>query len=144
MAIGDLKCILDRSISRPADEIDRCATTEDGIIWTERNRITMQDFTVHLQLVIPNGTGKFICIGDQTTPNATAIVQQVNVLNSKQMYSGIFQQYFNMGLRKWIFGTQSLCFNYNRYNSGCTFRSRNEIWQRCVITTRFYKQRSRI
>lgn len=92
MAIGDQSVPGTGAPSPAADEIDRCATTEDGIIWTERNLNNNARLYSTLAVGNPNGTGKFICIGDQATSNATAIVTTGKRAKFK---ANVFQGSFN-------------------------------------------------
>lgn len=73
MAIGD-QSVIGTGAAQPGDEIDRCATTEDGIIWTERNMNNNGRLYSTLLFANPSSVGTFIAFGDTTSTNALSIM----------------------------------------------------------------------
>ena len=92
MAIGD-KSTPGTGIPTPAqDELDRCATTEDGLIWTERNMNNNARLYSTLLFANPNSLGTFIAFGDQTTSNALTL----NTTGRRARFkANVFQGAFN-------------------------------------------------
>ena len=92
MAIGDISAIGIGAPTPSADELDRCATTEDGIVWTERNMNNNGRLYSTLVFANPSSVGTFIALGDVTTSNATCIM---NAGKRAKFKANIFQGSFN-------------------------------------------------
>jgi hypothetical protein len=75
MAVGDQSDALTGGApSAGQDEIDRCATTEDGLIWTERNLNNNARLYSTIAAGNWSNVGTFVVLGDGATSNATARV----------------------------------------------------------------------
>ena len=74
MAVGDQSVPGTGAPTPSQDEIDRCATTEDGLIWTERNLNNNARLYSTIAAGNFSNVGTFVVLGDQTTSNATARV----------------------------------------------------------------------
>ena len=96
MAIGDLAKSGQEHLVASADEIDRCATTEDGIIWTERN--LNNNARLYSTLAVGNPKWHwqiYMHRRSNHSANATAIVQQqVNVQSQSKCIPRIFPTIF--------------------------------------------------
>ena len=74
MAIGDKSAIGTGAPQESQDEIDKCATTEDGLVWTERNMNNNARLYSRLVFINPGNVGTFIAFGDQATSNALSSI----------------------------------------------------------------------
>ena len=91
MAIGDKSVVGTGAPSPSADETDRCATTEDGLIWTERNMNSNARLYSTLLFCNPGSVGTFIAFGDGTSSNALAIM---NAGKRAKFKANVFQGAF--------------------------------------------------
>ena len=92
MAIGDQSVVGSGAPTPAADELDRALTTEDGIIWTERNMNNNARLYSTLLFANPSSIGTFIGFGDQTTSNALSL----NTTGRRAKFkANVFQGAFN-------------------------------------------------
>ena len=92
MAIGDKSVIGTGAPTPAADETDRCATTEDGIIWTERNMNNNARLYSTLLFCNPGSVGTFIAFGDGATSNALSVI---NTGRRARFKANVFQGAFS-------------------------------------------------
>ena len=92
MAIGDKSVVGTGAPTPAADETDRCATTEDGIIWTERNMNNNARLYSTLLFANPNNVGTFIAFGDGATSNALSVI---NTGKRAKFKANVFQGAFS-------------------------------------------------